>query len=36
MTAAVVTRYFGGVKLGAGGLVSAYTRAVAETVENAK
>lgn len=36
MTAAVVTRYFGGVKLGAGGLVSAYMRAVAETVENAK
>lgn len=36
MTAAVVTRYFGGVKLGAGGLVSAYTRAVAGTVENAK
>lgn len=36
MTAAVVTRYFGGMKLGAGGLVSAYTRAVAETVENAK
>ena len=36
MTAAVVTRYFGGVKLGAGGLGSAYTRAVAETVENAK
>ena len=36
MTAAVVTRYFGDVKLGAGGLVSAYTRAVAETVENAK
>lgn len=36
MTAAVVTRYSGGVKLGAGGLVSAYTRAVAETVENAK
>lgn len=36
MTVAVVTRYFGGVKLGAGGLVSAYTRAVAETVENAK
>ena len=36
MTASVVTRYFGGVKLGAGGLVSAYTRAVAETVENAK
>lgn len=36
MTATVVTRYFGGVKLGAGGLVSAYTRVVAETVENAK
>lgn len=36
MTATVVTRYFGGVKLGAGGLVSAYTRAVAETVENAR
>lgn len=36
MTAVVVTRYFGGVKLGAGGLVSAYTRAVAETVENTK
>lgn len=36
MTATVVTRYFGGVKLGAGGLVSAYTRAVAETVENTK
>lgn len=34
-TAAVVTRYFGGVKLGAGGLVSAYTRAVAEAVEKA-
>ncbi len=32
-TAAVVTRYFGGVKLGAGGLVSAYTRVVAEAVE---
>lgn len=36
MTAAVVTRYFGGVKLGAGGLVSAYTGAVAEAVEKAK
>lgn len=31
--AAVVTRYFGGVKLGAGGLVRAYGQAVAETVE---
>lgn len=33
MTAVVVTRYFGGVKLGAGGLVSAYTRAVAEALD---
>lgn len=31
-TAAVVTRYFGGIKLGAGGLVRAYTNSVAETV----
>jgi uncharacterized YigZ family protein len=30
---AVVTRYFGGVKLGAGGLVRAYGRAVSETIE---
>jgi len=30
---AVVTRYFGGVKLGAGGLVRAYGRAVAEAVD---
>ncbi|GAA4062953.1 YigZ family protein [Actinomadura miaoliensis] len=30
---AVVTRYFGGVKLGAGGLVRAYGQAVAETVD---
>lgn len=30
--AAVVTRYFGGVKLGAGGLVRAYTNSVAEAV----
>lgn len=29
---AVVTRYFGGIKLGAGGLVQAYSRAVAEAV----
>ncbi|MFC0298545.1 YigZ family protein [Geobacillus jurassicus] len=29
-TVAVVTRYFGGIKLGAGGLVRAYSRAVAE------
>ncbi|MEG1613219.1 MAG: YigZ family protein [Clostridia bacterium] len=32
-TAVVVTRYFGGVKLGGGGLVSAYTRAVAEVID---
>jgi len=30
---AVVTRYFGGVKLGAGGLVRAYGQAVAEAVD---
>jgi uncharacterized YigZ family protein len=32
-TAAVVTRYFGGVKLGAGGLVRAYGRAVSEALD---
>ena len=32
-TAVVVTRYFGGIKLGAGGLVRAYGRAVSETVD---
>ncbi|RFU42657.1 YigZ family protein [Actinomadura logoneensis] len=32
-TAAVVTRYFGGVKLGAGGLVRAYSQAVSEAVD---
>ena len=31
-TAAVITRYFGGIKLGAGGLVRAYTNSVAEAV----
>lgn len=30
---AVVIRYFGGVKLGTGGLVSAYTNSVSETLE---
>ncbi|NQX28287.1 YigZ family protein [Microbacteriaceae bacterium VKM Ac-2854] len=30
---AVVTRYFGGVKLGAGGLVRAYSTAVSETLD---
>ena len=32
-TVAVVTRYFGGVKLGTGGLVRAYGRAVSETLD---
>lgn len=32
----VVTRYFGGILLGAGGLVRAYTRAAAEAVAAAK
>lgn len=35
-TALVVTRYFGGIKLGAGGLVRAYSRSAAETINNAK
>ncbi|MDS8606904.1 YigZ family protein, partial [Streptococcus pneumoniae] len=30
---AVVTRYFGGVKLGAGGLVRAYSTAVSEALD---
>lgn len=32
---AVVTRYFGGTKLGAGGLVRAYSSAVSETLDRA-
>ena len=32
---AVVTRYFGGIKLGAGGLVRAYSKSVMETVGQA-
>ncbi|MFD5922581.1 YigZ family protein [Kitasatospora sp. NPDC058201] len=32
-TAAVVTRYFGGIKLGAGGLVRAYGSAVSEALD---
>lgn len=32
-TLAVVTRYFGGIKLGANGLVGAYSRSVAETLD---
>lgn len=34
--AAVVTRYFGGIKLGAGGLVRAYAGAVAENLSRAR
>ena len=33
---AVVTRYFGGIKLGAGGLVRAYSTAVSETLDTAQ
>lgn len=33
---AVVTRYFGGVKLGAGGLVRAYGQAVSDTLDRAR
>lgn len=36
MVLAVVTRYFGGIKLGAGGLVSAYSGSVAEALDNAE
>lgn len=35
-TAALVVRYFGGIKLGAGGLVRAYGEAVSEALKNAK
>ncbi len=35
-TAVVVTRYFGGIKLGAGGLVRAYSSSVAENLAAAK
>ncbi|MFJ1707954.1 YigZ family protein [Kitasatospora sp. NPDC088346] len=34
-TVAVVTRYFGGIKLGAGGLVRAYGNAVSEALDEA-
>jgi len=34
-TAVVVTRYFGGIKLGAGGLVRAYSRAASEVLDKA-
>ena len=33
---AVVTRYFGGIKLGAGGLVRAYSKSVMEAIGNAE
>lgn len=33
---AVTVRYFGGIKLGAGGLVRAYTKAVSDAITNAK
>ena len=33
---AVVIRYFGGIKLGAGGLVRAYTNSVCESLNNSK
>ncbi|GAA1845436.1 IMPACT family protein [Microbacterium koreense] len=33
---AVVTRYFGGVKLGAGGLIRAYSTAVSEALDSAR
>lgn len=35
-TAVVVTRYFGGIKLGAGGLVRAYSGCVAENIQSAR
>lgn len=35
-TIIVVTRYFGGIKLGAGGLIRAYTKAAALCAENAE
>ena len=33
---AIVVRYFGGIKLGAGGLVRAYTKAVVNALDNAQ
>ena len=35
-TAAVVTRYFGGIKLGAGGLVRAYAESVSKALDSAR
>ena len=34
--AAVVTRYFGGIKLGAGGLIRAYSSSVSEALKHAQ
>lgn len=34
-TICIVTRYFGGIKLGAGGLIRAYTKAVSEALKKA-
>nr|WP_257608987.1 YigZ family protein [Oenococcus oeni] len=31
-----VTRYFGGIKLGAGGLIRAYSQSASQTIENAR
>ncbi len=33
---AVVTRYFGGIKLGAGGLIRAYSNSVSDALQNSK
>lgn len=33
---AIVTRYFGGIKLGSGGLVRAYSKSVLESIENSQ
>ena len=34
-TSALVVRYFGGIKLGAGGLVRAYSNTISETIKKA-